>query len=176
MFFVSTSRSFILLYSAGTVKLSLSWRWRRIRGGKLQLLTFLTSAQYGDGWSASRACHFISGIQWTEGSMGPTAGLDALGVQKNFLALTGIKPQFVGRPIRSYSSSNLCSYIVRTNINLNFFGVVTYILLHHNWIILPNETLRSRKIRNTFSGSITLPQGISLYGSETWSLTLSETQ
>jgi hypothetical protein len=39
---------------------------------------FLTSAQDGGEWSASRPCHFIPGTHWIGGWIVPRAGLDAV--------------------------------------------------------------------------------------------------
>jgi hypothetical protein len=68
---------------------------------------FLTSAQVGGGWSASRPGRFTprertSITRWRGGQVGPTASLDDVEKRK-FLTLQGLELRPLGRPARSQS-------------------------------------------------------------------------
>jgi hypothetical protein len=78
---------------------------------------FLTSAQVGGEWSASRPCRFTPGerapgTHWIGGWVDPRAGLDDLEKRK-FLTLRGLELRPLGRPARSQSLSfiTVCSLV-----------------------------------------------------------------
>jgi hypothetical protein len=71
-------------------------------GVDVQIYVFLTSAQAGGEWSASRLGRFAPGerapgTHFIGGLVGPRAGLDDVENRK-FLTLQGLELRFLGRP------------------------------------------------------------------------------